>query len=150
MTTIAYRDGVLACDSRISNGDWTTPGRAEKIFRLANGGMVGFAGAASKIEWLKAWIEAGRPEDGRPTTLPDEVHAIVVGPDGRVEFLEGSRCGVWTFNAPFYAMGSGRVPALAAMMTGASAKRAIIVASALDPSTGGAVRFLRLKKGPDF
>lgn len=150
MTTIAYRNGVLASDSRISNGDWTTPGEAKKIFRLPDGGMIGLGGSAVKVAVILEWARGGQQESARPTALPDEQHGIVVRPSGAVSFLEGPRCLEYSFAAPFYAIGSGRIPALAAMLAGATAKRAIVIAAELEPCTGGAVRFLRLKKGPDW
>jgi ATP-dependent protease HslVU (ClpYQ) peptidase subunit len=45
MTTIAYRDGELATDSRITAGDMIVSDKRRKVHRLRDGSLVAWAGA---------------------------------------------------------------------------------------------------------
>jgi ATP-dependent HslUV protease subunit HslV len=51
--------------------------------------------------------------------------------------------GKFAMNAPFYAFGSGKEPALGAMFAGADAETAIEAAIQFDPHTGGEITVLR-------
>ena len=44
MTTIAYRNGVLAADGLGTRGSWLLPGKAQKLFRMKDGGMAAITG----------------------------------------------------------------------------------------------------------
>jgi hypothetical protein len=142
MTTIAYRDGVLAADTStyIQDGNLRLPGRVSKIRRLPDGSLYSGAGTVSQIEALRIWLISERAGE-KPKT--DEVTALHVRPDGTVLVYDGAAEREMR-EAPFYAAGTGAAAALGAMMAGASAPEAIRIAIALDPYTSGEVDVLAL------
>jgi hypothetical protein len=140
MTTIAYRDGVLAADRRAMIGDWVTVGRVSKIARGPDGSLFAATGDLAVAARFRRWVEGGRAGDA-PETGRDS-RCIVVEPDGRVLVFESDT--FFVGDGPFHAWGSGFPAALAAMHMGASAARAIEIAALLDPATGGGVDVLLL------
>lgn len=105
-----------------------------KLHRLDDGRVIGLAGGVEAglrfIEALRAGRQPDFSEDDRA-----EFHALVMHPDGRIEEWETERFGV-PVEDPFWAIGSGRVAALAAMHMGADATRAVEIAALCDVGTG--------------
>lgn len=139
MTTIAYRDGVLAADRLITSGTLRC-GEMRKIATNEAGWLCGCAGPITASAIVLAWIEAGA--EGEPPEAK-EADAIIVSPDGAVHF--------WTGYGPltrahgdFFAVGSGERIAVGAMAAGASAIDAVRIAIAHDTATGGPVDYLTL------
>lgn len=148
MTTIAVRDGVMAADTRVGNGDWITPGAAKKLRHLAGGEVIGFAGPIASYSLVREWagyrLRSGYEHLHVPLPeILDDYAALVLRHDGSVFVLEGKRGDMVEFERPFAAVGSGRIPALAAMLMGATAEEAVRIAMQLDPETGGEVMALR-------
>jgi hypothetical protein len=140
MTTVAYRDGVLAADTlSVSAG---IPCRCTKLFRLEDGSVCGFAGNVDAWRLFLAWLRHG----GEPPKFTDKdresFHALVMHPDGRVDEWESERVAI-PLEDPFYAIGSGSKAAVAAMHMGADAARAIEIAKLCDADTGGPVMVMR-------
>ena len=130
MTTIAYRDGLMAADS----GNWlsnVTYRSALKIARGPDGSLHGVAGNAGEgCEYLR-WVEAGmegdppKPEVTNREDGSGAFIALVVPPEGDVVRL-------WTafgfedhHDVPFIAIGAGSELAIGAMAAGASAEQAV-------------------------
>jgi len=132
MTTIAYRDGIMAADSRVSLGEWTVPWCWRKIERLPDGRLCGFSGNPYKQKAFVEWLID--PSLARPD-LGDDSKAIVVDKARLARFYQYA--GEADFDGPFFATGCGAIPALAAMHAGAGAAEAVRIASLLDPYTGG-------------
>lgn len=140
MTTIAYKDGVLAADTRATIGDVIDPSEHKKVFRLKNGALVGIAGNSGETHTVLKKLRA-KPDDFMNIKFGN--NAIYVKPDGAVFEHDG---GGWSkITAKYAATGSGFVPALVAMRMGASAKEAVKIAMDFDKNTGGKVRSVRLK-----
>lgn len=145
MTTIVYRDGILAADSRVSYGSTIMPGTIKKVQRLSNGALYGFSGSVEVGEIMRRRVSRASDE---MTPLEDEVdlkgeafEALIIQPDGGVLCFENR---TWMeFKCPYIAMGSGKDFAYGALALGASAKQAIKVAAGLDPGTGGRVVSLK-------
>lgn len=140
MTTIAYRDGVLAADTQITCGG-TVDGWAQKAFRKGSilYATSGGSGLGSKF---RAWLEGGM--EGEAPDLKaegaDEAHGYI--------FPGGDRV-VWRYNdtwashiAPFFAYGSGAEIALGAMIRGATAEEAVKAAITRDTNSGGEITVL--------
>jgi ATP-dependent protease HslVU (ClpYQ) peptidase subunit len=146
MTTIAYRDRVLAADSMETDDDMKLNWKTKKVFKLPNGSLFGGAGDAEScmilLDGLKKGIELpALPKVG--DSGPD-VHAILVKPNGRIYFYEGYR---WTkVVEKFWAIGSGRKAALALLRYGASAVDAVKGGINTDTYSGGRVRTVKLGK----
>lgn len=138
MTTIAYRAGVLAADSRVTSGDTVVTDSHRKLHRLRDGRILGWAGSVEDAERL---VHALRKKKDMPSL--GNISALMVQPDGTVWLYEGN---LWVKQArqAYYAEGSGSGYALAAMDAGATAKRAVQIAIKRDPSSGGRANTLRL------
>lgn len=141
MTTIAYRDGVIAADSQVTSGN-VFDCTSEKIAQNERGDIAGAAGCFVFIQAFLAWFKGG--EKGDLPKCPDEAEAFIVrnaAPE-RVEcFDDRGHCVV---SAPYYAVGSGKRVALGAMAFGADALQAVNCAIKHDIYTGGTVDTLKL------
>lgn len=142
MTTIAYRDGVLAADSLTTRGG-TIDGHVRKIDRRDDGLLIAATGSLAYNSMFRAWALAGMAGD--PPKSPNEDAGggtgVLFWPDGRVEFYEAE--GRFSLDAPYHAIGCGFQIALGAMFAGADAETAVRAAVAHDTCTGGEVIVLR-------
>lgn len=140
MTTIAYRDGVMAADTQ-ETGDCTKQ-RAPKMVRLPCGGVAGGAGYVIPLKRGLAWL--AKPK-GQPPKLKGAQILVAYG-DGRVGYYADKD---WTFcevHEP-YAIGSGTQAAMAAMCYfQTSACEAVEAATTADPNTSGPVEVMRVQK----
>lgn len=137
MTTIAYRDGVLAADTLHSNNGIRV-GYRPKIAVLPDGGWLATKGCSGYGHALLKWLEGGRQGE-QPK---GEGGGFLVHLDGTLEGFEGEVCEVFS-GAPFYAFGSGAEIALGALQMGATAEQAIAAAIALDVYSGGEITVMR-------
>lgn len=139
MTTIAYRDTIMACDSQVTASE-TRYAKAKKIRKLADGSLLGVCG-----DWPAAYrLLTGVREDG---TVPPSLLEATKGATGLLVRTDhstwgiegGTNGGLYPVSGPFLSDGSGFVIALAAMMGGADAKRAVAIACELDVNSSGPV-----------
>jgi 20S proteasome alpha/beta subunit len=137
MTTIAYRDGVLAADTQMTAGGWIRPGRAKKLMRLEDGTLLGICGTYATA--LKAMSQAAAGEDVK--TVEDDT-VVRIAPDGSIDIFQAGASYALE-GAEFYAWGSGHSVALGAMHAGASAEEAVRIATLVDNETGGDVVSVR-------
>jgi ATP-dependent HslUV protease subunit HslV len=142
LTTIVYRDGVLAADTQAMAGD-NKLGSVIKIARNKNGDLAGAAGLATYnyafIRWFTG-MESGEP----PKATKDDNsydRAVIFRKTGRIEVYEPT--GMYIVASPYYAFGSGKPEALGALFAGADAELAVRAAMAHDSGTGGEVTVLR-------
>lgn len=146
MTTIAYRDGVLAADTQVTAGDLIA-GTMRKVARIVRDDTVILvAGAGDQADVLKfiQWIKDNTPRDQFPgfysPESKDNFCAIVVaqeqGADPEVNMFWGDLY-PRPIGADFRAFGPGRDFAYGAMAFGATAKQAVLVAGELDPHSSG-------------
>jgi 20S proteasome alpha/beta subunit len=150
MTVIAYCDGVLASDSRCSDG--ADNGEVQKIWRLRNGYLFGGAGEAGFCALVRHWLErsAGkdRPKD-RPEIYGQEPPCFVgllIRPDGQCFILDHYLAPIEALPGP-QAVGSGASHALTLMRVGYSAEQAVraVIEKQMADGVGGAVQVLSLK-----
>lgn len=140
MTTIAYKDGVIAYDTRQVRGGAIVSDDCSKC-QVVDGVSFFLAGAVCDE---KALIAA---YFGTPSSVPIECSGYAV--DGAMLLMVGhdDRTGVWKQEldpANPDAIGSGSAYALAAMDMGASAEEAVRAAMKRDIYTGGKVRTIRV------
>lgn len=151
MTTITYRDGVMASDSQASMGD-TIIGETQKIFKI-RGHLVGFSGTARLVSIARQWMEENLPElNPWPNFLEHEpdggsIRCWLVTPKGKI-FRYEDKAACWGAEAPYVAGGSGCDFALGAMAMGATAVQGIKAAIAHDVYSGGPIKTIRLTKKP--
>ena len=138
MTTIAYKDGVLAADSLITSANNARCGSVRKIGEAGDMWWA-YSGATHQMESFEQWAKSGMMGD--PPKFENQGVGIIVSPGGIVREWWGD--GWLEITSDAHAWGSGERIARGAMMAGASAKRAIEIAIALDIETGGEVQELR-------
>jgi ATP-dependent protease HslVU (ClpYQ) peptidase subunit len=142
MTIIAYKDGVVASDSRSTSGStviYTDKSKSRNI----NGYIFWFAGEADAEDSLASWVFDSKKE------VEDiaDVEALIW--DGEELW--------WAIKEPknppsigrldktfSFAMGSGRDLAWGAMDAGASAKEAAQIAAGRNVYCGGKIRVKKL------
>ena len=133
MTTIAYRDGIMASDS----GSWAGEARhgwARKLARGPDGTLYGCAGNAAQADGFLKWVDAGcqgdhpkadrEGQDGRESSFI--VLAVTPGGPIRLITARGEEC--YT-DAPYYAIGAASATAFGALFMGATAEQALKAAS---------------------
>ncbi len=142
MTTIAYKDGIVAYDSRRTNDDLIVDDDCDKCFRL-DGYAFFMCGSFADIEqFVPAYVAQTIKGDYSCSGLmvtPDK-DLFIVGCDEDGPWREA-----WPKDKP-RALGSGTSFALAAMDFGCSAKQAVKYAATRDCGTGGKVRTFKLTK----
>lgn len=148
MTVIAYRDGVIAAERRItfedkSDGAWVLDNEP-KLFRFFIGtrreAILGLAGSSGPgVEYMK-WFAKGSRGDA-PDATGAEI--LVLNRDG-IHVVEGASCHLTPVQGPFYAVGCGACPALAAFYMGATAVQAVEIACKLNPYCGGQIDSMQI------
>lgn len=137
MTVIAWDGTTLAADKRMSFYGLTTP--VTKIFRAADGSLLGFSGTAGHVGRYRAWFDAGAVPDAYPAQDGEHtVKMMAVRPGGRIELYERSGYPM-IVESPTFVLGSGQDYAAAAMYLGCDAVRAVDVAIALNSDCGNGV-----------
>lgn len=145
MTTIVYKDGVMAADSRAYSGGAEGMGEKVKIRRLSDESLIGCSTIIPGLsEAMIDWIESDMKGD-TPNRKDKAFSAIMVSPEGKVYMMSNESLIAGPLKADFFATGTGADYAKGAMMMGASAKQAVKIAKRLDVWSDGKVRTLRLK-----
>lgn len=134
MTTIAYKDGILAGDRQSNYG--SLPAATTKIHRHGKW-VAGACGNTAQIAQVHKWVADGMD--------PSQYPAFQNDPQDAVTMLLASAEGLFVLDCtpvpykieqPFFAIGSGRDFAIAAMDLGLNAVEAVHLASKFDTTTG--------------
>ena len=141
MTTIAWDGQTLAADRMASIGNSKSV-CIKKIHELKGGGYAAAAGHAGAGALMFRWLDHEAVVGDYPLTDPELCTVIVITEDGQLLQYDGPL--PVKLDAPFYAIGSGRDFALAALHLGKSAKEAVEIASELDQSTGNGIDVVML------
>jgi ATP-dependent protease HslVU (ClpYQ) peptidase subunit len=142
MTTIVYRDGVLAADQRMTQGDTLVSDKCKKLVRMSDGSLVAIAGRLSLAQKFVEWARKG----GKGSPPTGAVYdGIWLRHDGLYVWESGDHV-IKLDQRRFYAWGSGQIAALGALHYGASATEAVRCAAKVDISTGGKIVSAKLKK----
>lgn len=141
MTTIAYRNGMLAADTRSSMNGIAVSVRS-KIF-TGNGFAFALSGDVALLEVLKRWLTAGADQLNRPVITyaggeKPNMRAIVVGTTGKISVSVYDEDFMLIEEDPksYLAIGSGDRLAYGAMAHGATAIQAVQAACVHDPGSG--------------
>lgn len=143
MTVIAFDGRTVAADKlAVTNSGYKST--TTKIFR-ADDAILGFAGSASHGVRLRAWFVAGADPEKFPEhhNREDSANMIVFRAGKRVLVYENSPVPI-VLEDEVFAEGIGRHAALAAMLMGADARRAIEVACKVNDGCGHGVDVLEL------
>lgn len=138
MTTIAYRDGILAADGRTTYGDTIFSDQSRKIHRLSDGALFALCGDVAYVQPMLDALE----DDEAELPQGEGFTAVIVEKDGKVRLYEG-KGGYIALDASYYAFGSGEEYAIGAMDMGASAEEAVRVACGRDLGSGGDIQIER-------
>lgn len=142
MTTIVYRDGILAADQRMTQGDTLISDKYKKLVRLPDGSLVAIAGRLSLTQQFVRWARKG----GKGSPPTGAVYdGIWLRHDGLFVWESGDHV-IKLDKRRFYAWGSGQIAALGALNYGASAVEAVRCAAKVDLSTGGKIISAKLKE----
>lgn len=140
MTTIVYKDGVLAADTLVTEGNRKLPGQAIKAVRLPCGDLFAYCGSVADGEaCLHALVED--EED-----LPPMKHttAILIDRKTKRPYTYEGRGGWIKQPVKWGAWGSGSDYAYGALEMGATAVQAVKAAVKYDAGSRGPVRTLKL------
>lgn len=139
MTTIAYRDGVLAADSQATAG-----GKFEgSVVKIAKRGqcLAAVCGLAPQARAFLDWFRAGMTGDCPYLGDKDDcAWGFIYTPTNRVLWFKPG--GPEDFHSPIHSTGSGAEIALGAMHAGATPQEAVAIAAKIDIHTGGQIRVL--------
>jgi ATP-dependent protease HslVU (ClpYQ) peptidase subunit len=146
MSTVAYKDGVMAAESRGTSGD-IIRGKVQKLFQLDDGRVVGIAGDVGYEAEFLAWLDDGARLEKKPDFSGAASFCAIVGSlSGFVVYGKELRC--QEIGADFYAIGSGNEIALGAMSYGATARQAVECACKFDVYSGGEITEISAKSRP--
>jgi len=161
MTTIAYRDGVMASDSRASDLHYKHVTMCQKVFRLNSGALLGTAGDCD-ARALMVMLDNVTNSESLPTRLELKelemsLEGLLVLPNKEVwqidiEWSEQEHEGFWDAQAwqiedDVAAVGSGAAFALGAMGHGADPIEAIRSAVRFDLFSCAPLQCLTLGDG---
>jgi ATP-dependent protease HslVU (ClpYQ) peptidase subunit len=138
MTTLAYKEGVLASDSLTTNGD-TKNGGTQKVFKLPCGRLIGICGS---VENGLVLVQAMKDGAEKPPKLQD-VEALLIAANGAVAYRYEGKL-FRKLRTKYIAAGSGMDYALAALWMGADAVKAVRAGIYFDRNSGGRVQTVKL------
>ena len=158
MTTIAYKGGVLAADSRCSDAYDMHLTNSQKLYRLDSGAILGAAGDDDARELMtllgKAKTPKQLPSRADLGATRTEFSGILVLPNSDVFlitvcYVERTGEGEWTgaitkITDKMCSVGSGQQFAYGAMEAGASAPDAVRVACKRDTHSALPIQTLEL------
>ncbi|UNM17284.1 proteasome subunit beta [Pseudomonas sp. ArH3a] len=142
MTTIAYKDGVIAYDGRQTRNDRIVSDSAPKC-QVVDGVSFFLCGSVCDEKTLIAAYF------GTTSPVPVECSGYVVDAGKLMMVGHEDNTGIWKQELELSnpdAIGSGSAYALAAMDMGASAEDAVRAAMKRDIYTGGTIRTMAIKQ----
>lgn len=145
MTTVCFKSGILAFDSKISaSGEFSGYGiKGRNVGKFLAAGCGSYEDLCAFLDWLES---GGKQEDRKKFGIDRDLNisAITVNKKGSVYQYDG-RLYPYSIDHKFYSIGSGASYALGAMEHGASAIEAVKIAAKYDSNTGGRVNSLSWK-----
>lgn len=134
MTTLSYRDGIVAWDSQLTEGNskYAAP---KGVKNDEVGVIIGLVGVAHAGWSLIDWVLRGR--DGPPPERHkrDDFELLLYWRTGDLELMDPYARTMPLDPGRFYAFGSGQQAALAALHLGCDATKAVEIASLCDSGT---------------
>lgn len=134
MTTIVYRNGIMAADGRAYGGDKVPIGTKCKITRLEDGTLVAVSSTiVGAMGLIVDWYKNGAKEKG-DDILPDKFTMLAVKPNGEGFMANNIAALTGPLRADYWAIGSGEEYALGALAysEGCNAIAAVKAACELD------------------
>jgi hypothetical protein len=154
MTTIVYRGGIIAADTRAtisSEAGGSRLTKCEKLFRKCIGKgktrehvIIGTAGEGFPALLFVDWYGTGKEPPSQLIDGDADFTCVVLTRHGLYEY--DKYCRGEKQIGPFYACGSGAKAALGALYMGANAKRAVEIACLIDPYSAPPITTLCLPR----
>lgn len=141
MTTIAYKDGVIAYDSRQTRNGAIVSDDAPKCQVVDEVSFFLSGAVCDEKALIAAYF-------GTPSSVPVECSGYAVDGGNLMMVGHDDKTGIWKQELDLSnpdAIGSGAAYALAAMDMGASAEDAVRAAMKRDIYTGGKIRTLQVE-----
>lgn len=159
MTTcfVSRKHAVIVADTRMVDGDsgCTNTDKIEPILRgKYKGWYFVWSGSLRSCKDARRWIingltEASKPEFEYKVEDEDNEYSfsiLLVSPDGTVVLSLADDLEPVPLNDTFIGIGTGAAYALGALEAGAAPNKAMRIAIARDPNTGGHIKTVRLDK----
>ncbi len=149
MTTIVYKDGILATDSRLSaNGALISDTNIKAIktrkyiaAASGDGGMCDMF-----LEWARLdFNERAKPDVPYGIDI-DDFEGMHWDKQGNLTIYNGTLLPTYVGKVDYYTSGSGGDVAKGALLMGASAIEAVEIAKKVDMNSGGAVQTVTFNK----
>lgn len=161
MTTIAVKDGIMACDSKCTDKHGSFSTKIKKVHRLTNGALFGQSGdvdvrlvlellskaTAKKLPSRWDLSETYTSVDGILAFANGRVFSIDVYQDAVGETVEWN-AQVMEVEERFFAVGTGSHFALGAMKAGRSAAEAVAIACHFDSFSQPPVKEYLVREAP--
>ncbi len=154
MTTIVYRDGIMAGDSRATietEAGGARMYRCEKLYRKVikvgrrtEEHILGFAGESSPALLYLDWYGSGKEPPQVFADMVSDFSVLIHTPRGLFEV--DSYCRPERVLEKFWAIGSGAKAALGALHAGANARQACAIACKVDPYSGLPITWMAPEK----
>lgn len=162
MTTIACKDGVMACDSCWTDGNGIFGTSMNKVVRLKSGALLGEAGDNDSRAVVKI-LQNVKSFEGMPTALElaaccVDYAAVILFPNGEMAQISithynengefSFKADAWPVNRGCTAVGSGALIAWGAMRAGKTAREAVAIACEGDINSKLPVHSSEIEKKP--
>jgi hypothetical protein len=141
LTTIVFRDGILAADSRATiqtEAGGSRVFRCEKLYRKTIGTgrkrhevILGLAGESTPALLFVDWYGSDKPPPQVFADMVSDFSVLIYSKHGLFE--ADAYCRPERVIEKFWAIGSGAKAALGAMHAGADARKACSIACRIDP-----------------
>lgn len=145
MTTVAFKDGILAADSMITSEDTIISITEQKVFKTKKY-LCAYCGELGIGQSFIEWVQNDFSKDYVPKNLSGEIKGdftgIVIDKDSNIKIYQCDENGMNSFSygkQKIGAWGNGASFALGAMYAGVGAKQAVQIAAQLDTHTGGLI-----------
>jgi hypothetical protein len=141
MTVIAW-DGTTLASDREAGDSWIKCNSVSKIMRV-RGYLIGTAGPAAMCSEIAAWFAAGAETATFHETLRKSDTMLTIGADGTIKVFQNTpypiiyRGGDVVGNR--FAIGAGKEAAMAVMLAGNGARRAVEIACLVCAGCGNGV-----------
>lgn len=140
MTTVVATPEGMAADTQ-ATGDCVY--RVQKIFRLPDGGVVGFCGLTCRGYAAAKWVVDG--EQGDPPKIKG-AYLLILRPDRSLWMVDGE-FPAYPLMDKSAAIGAGAQAAMCALNAGKGAAEAVKEACRLDAYTSDPIQYLALEQG---
>ena len=145
MTTIAYKDGFIAADGQVTSGsDTAIKDDHTKIFKFKYDKKPCIVAACGTLYSNAIIIETTKMVLDGALASPLKGATMFISYNNKLYYCDDDTGMIELNKKKFYAIGSGEQFAMGAMEMGASAKKAVMIASKLDPWTGGKIKTAKI------